>query len=75
MGYICAACFVPWPCTIANHNTRWADKQWYPEGHDHSIPCFVFDHELCAVPVVCACQCHKHQVDEESSHSFPPTNR
>jgi len=75
MPYICAQCRILWPCTNTIHNSSWSDKQWYPEAHDHSIACYVFDHAECPVPVICRCMCHREPLDEPSSVSVPPTNR
>lgn len=75
MPYICAQCRVPWPCTNVRHNNEWSAKQWYPEGHNHSIACFVFDHDECTAPAFCYCQCHNSQLDDESPLTVPPSNR
>ena len=75
MPYICAQCLVPWPCTNVHHNDEWSSKQWYPEGHPFSIPCFVFDHDECKVPLYCRCQCHRERLDKPSAISVPPSNR
>jgi len=75
MPYFCAECRVLWPCLVVQHNDRWSSKLWYPEGHDHSIACFVFDHDECRVPQHCRCVCHRERLDEPSAFSVPPTNR
>jgi len=75
MPYICIVCTKLWPCTVVAHNEIWSNKHWYPEGHHHTIACFVFDHEACTRPEHCACQCHREKLDEPASVSVPPTNR
>jgi len=67
VSYVCAMCYVFWPCTNVEHNQIWSLKVWQPEGTQSSIPCWVLDHEECTVPMFCKCRCHDKQLDVESS--------
>lgn len=75
MPYFCAQCRVFWPCTNVRHNTEWSSKLWYPDGHQHSLPCFLFDHAECEVPLYCKCQCHRESILDEQTSAAPPANR
>ena len=75
MSYVCAVCYVRWPCLVAEHNEFWSNKVWQPDTSQVSIPCWVMDHSECTVPVFCRCNCHAERIDEPSPTHLPLTNR
>lgn len=72
MVYVCAACHVIRPCSVAEHYENHTLIVWQPDSADVSIPCWVMDHADCQVALFCSCTCHKQHLDAEPSVTPSP---